>query len=102
MRCSASLGLSTVCVMVKYSDCDIRSTALCVCKSICDVTTTVRTFFTSVVMAKPNISIITTGIPKSMSIVRLSRRICRVSFITNDLNCFIIVNLPSLPPLRDR
>ena len=95
MRSSASLGVFTVCVMVKYSDCESLSTALCVCRSICDVTTTVRTFFTSVVMAKPNISIITTGIPKSMSIVRLSRRICRVSFITKDINCFIIVNLPS-------
>ena len=38
-------------------------------------------------MAKPNSSIITTGIPKST--VRLSRRICLASFFTNDVNCFM-------------
>ena len=41
-------------------------------------------------MAKPNSSIITTGIPKST--VRLSRRICLASFFTNDVNCFMSVS----------
>ena len=89
MSRSASCGVQTVWVMVKYSDCANRSTAACVRWSICEVTTTVRTFFTSVVMAKPKRSIITTGIPKSISIVRMSRRICLASLITNAINCFI-------------
>ena len=42
-----------------------------------------------VVMAKPKRSIITTGIPKSINIVRMSRRICLASLITNAINCFI-------------
>ena len=89
MSLSASCGVLTVCVMVKYSDCANRSTAVCVRWSICEVTTTVRTFFTSVVIAKPKSIIITTGIPKRMSIVRLSRRMCLASLMTNDINCFI-------------
>ena len=60
--------------MVKYSEAAKRSTACCVCGLICEVTTTVRTFLTSVVMAKPNSNISTTGMPKRMSIVRRSRR----------------------------
>ena len=71
-------------VMVKYSDAASRSITCCVWWFICDVTTTVRTFFTSLVMAKPKMSIITTGMPKSISIVRLSRRMWRASLMTKE------------------
>ena len=90
MSRSASPGVLAVWVMVKYSDCASLSTAACVRWSVCEVTTMVRTFFTSVVMAKPKSNIITTGMPKRMSIVRLSRRMWRASLMTNDINCFII------------
>ena len=89
MTRSASRGVATTGVIVKYSDAANRSTACCVRWSIELVTTTVRTFFTSVVMAKPKISISTSGMPKRMSIVRLSRRMCFPSLMTNEMNCFM-------------
>ena len=88
---SASCGVATLPTIVKYSDCARRSTALRVMWSNCEVTTTVRTFFTSVVMANPKMSIIAMGMPNKMSIVRLSRKMWRVSLITNDMNCCITV-----------
>ena len=63
--------------------------ACCVRWSIELVTITVRTLRTSVVMAKPKSSISTNGMPKRISIVRLSRRMCLVSLITNEINCFM-------------
>ena len=90
MRRSASWGVWTVLTISKYSEAARRLTAACVWGDICDVTTTVRTFFTSVVMAKPKMNISTMGMPNSISIVRLSRRMCFASFMTNDINCFII------------
>ena len=70
----AASAVGAIAVSVKYSDVRSASTARCVCGFMAAVTTTVRTFLTSVVMANPNSSISTTGIPKRMSIVRLSRR----------------------------
>ena len=87
--CSASLGTETTATISKYSEADKRSTTACVKWSICETTITVRTFFTSVDMANPNINIIIIGIPKSISIVRLSRTMCFASLITNEMNCFI-------------
>ena len=84
MSLSASCGVAAVFVMVKYSDWASRSITFCVRWSLLAVTTTVRTFFTSVEMAKPKISIITTGMPKRMSIVRLSRRMCLPSLMTKE------------------
>ena len=89
MTRSASRGVATTWVMVKYSDAASLSTACWVRWSIELVTTTVRTFFTSVVMAKPKMSISTNGMPKRMSIVRLSRRMCFPSLMTNEMNCFM-------------
>ena len=86
MSRSASAGVATVAVMMKYSDCESRSTACCVRWSICEVTTTVRTFLTSVVMAKPKSSISTMGMPKRMSMVRRSRRICLASLMMKENN----------------
>ena len=83
------MGVAMVAVMVKYSDAANRSTACWVRWSIEEVTMTVRTFFTSVVMANPKMSIIATGMPKRMSIVRLSRRMWRVSLMTKEINCFM-------------
>ena len=121
MSCSASCGVPAVAVIMKYSEAARRSMARWVRWSVCEVTTTVRTFFTSFVMAKPKSSISTTGIPKSMSIVRRSRTMWRASFFTNAakglgprrlllgiyflfINIFIqyVFNLPTaLPALPD-
>ena len=51
ISCSASLGVATAAVMVKYSEAASLSTACWVRWSVEEVTTMVRTFFTSVVMA---------------------------------------------------
>ena len=51
--------------------------------------TPTRTFFTSVVMAKPKRIICTTGIPNKINIVRRSRNMWKNSFFTNAINCFI-------------
>ena len=49
-----------------------------------------RTFFTSVVMAKPKRIICTMGMPSRISIVRRSRKIWKNSFRMKDMNCFIV------------
>ena len=67
--------------------------ACCVRWSDEAVITTVRTFLTSLVMAKPKRSMSATGMPKRMSIVRLSRRMCLVSLMTKLTNCFIFQSL---------
>ena len=45
--------------------------------------------FTSLVMANPKSSIRTIGMPKSISMVRLSRTMCLASLMTNERNCFM-------------
>ena len=86
----ASSGVATTCVSVKFSDAARQSVACCVASFALPITTMVRTFFTSVVMAKPNSSIMTIGMPNRISMVRLSRTMCFVSLITNEINCFIV------------
>ena len=52
--------------------------------------TAMRALLSSVLMAYPRAITSTSGMASSMSSVRLSRNICRNSFLTNDLNCLIL------------
>ena len=93
MSRSASFVVRTLYNMSKYSLAPSFSTIRCVSWSTEVRTTAVRTSLTSVEMAKPKRSIWTMGIPKRMSIVRLSRRMWRASLMTKDINCFIVLSI---------